>query len=251
MHLTQSEEMLIQKSCDQSWSRAECKLVQSRILAAKTDLYGRKHRTLQKEWGFDLQESASRRLVSAELCRSSPDSVAVHPPDVSCRSGASPTSQQKACNMCKPLVSHLYRVILEPLRKKKLCSPAAPWPVWTLNPASVREVQAVRQLGVMKSRISENKSEVMGETVLRKSRFVFVPSLVVEQNVKREPEMDRAELPITEPLKQLTDLMREVQQQDVCDMEVNLIEVMRQELETLVEFFSAEEDDVEDRNVRW
>ena len=91
MHLTQSEEMLIQKSCDQSWSGAECKLVQSRILATKTDVYGRKHRTLQKEWGFDLQESASRRLVSAELCRSSPDSVAVHPPDVSCLSGASPT----------------------------------------------------------------------------------------------------------------------------------------------------------------
>ena len=52
--------------------------------------------------------------------------------------------------------------------------------------------------------------------------------------------------PKTEPLKQLTDLMREVQQQDVCNMEVNLIEVMRQELETLVECLSAEEDDVED-----
>ena len=64
--------------------------------------------------------------------------------------------------------------------------------------------------------------------------------------MKWKPEMDRAELPKTEPLKQLTDLMREVQQQDVCDMEVNLIEVMRQELETLVGCLSAEEDDVED-----
>ena len=31
MHLTQSEELLIQKSCDKSWRGAECKLVQPRI----------------------------------------------------------------------------------------------------------------------------------------------------------------------------------------------------------------------------
>ena len=160
--------MLFQKSCDQSWSGAQCKLVQPRILATKTDLYGRKHRIHQEQGCFDLHESASRRLVSAELCRSSHDSVTVHPPDVSCRSGVSPKSQQKACNMCKPLVNHLCRVILEPLRKKKLGFPGTPWPVWTVNPASVREVQAVRKLGVMKSRTSVNKSEVIGEAVIRK-----------------------------------------------------------------------------------
>ena len=44
----------------------------------------------------------------------------------------------------------------------------SPWPVWTLNLASVRKVQAVEKLGVMKSRISLNNSEEMGETVLRK-----------------------------------------------------------------------------------
>ena len=48
MHLTQSEELLIQKSCDKSWRRADCKLVQPRILAMNTGSYGRKHRTFQE-----------------------------------------------------------------------------------------------------------------------------------------------------------------------------------------------------------
>ena len=67
MHLTQSEELLIQKSSDKSWRGAECKLVQPRILAMKTGPHGRKHRTFQEEEGFDFRESAARRLVSAEL----------------------------------------------------------------------------------------------------------------------------------------------------------------------------------------
>ena len=77
------------------------------------------------------------------------------------------------------------------------------------------------KLGVMKSRISLNNSKVMGETVLRKPGFVFVPPSVVKQNVKRKPEMDLTELPKTASLGQVTDLMREIQQQDVCDMEVD------------------------------
>ena len=47
----------------------------------------------------------------------------------------------------------------------------------TLNLASARTVQAVGKLGVMKSRISLNKSEVMGETVLRKPRFCIRSSI--------------------------------------------------------------------------
>ena len=35
----------------------------------------------------------------------------------------------------------------------------------------------------------------MGETVLRKLGFVFVPPLVVEQNVKQKPEIDLANMP--------------------------------------------------------
>ena len=42
------------------------------------------------------------------------------------------------------------------------------WPVWSPNFAGVKDVQIVGKLGVMKSRISVNDSEVMGETVLRK-----------------------------------------------------------------------------------
>ena len=62
----------------------------------------------------------------------------------------------------------------------------ASWPVWTLNLASVRKVQAVGELGVMESRISLEKREVMGETVLRKPCFVFVPPIGGE--AKREME---------------------------------------------------------------
>ena len=65
-------------------------------------------------------------------------------------------------------INHVCSVVLEHLRTKKLVFLGATWPVWTLNLAGVRNVQAVGKLGVMKSRISLNKSEVMGETVLRK-----------------------------------------------------------------------------------
>ena len=90
----------------------------------------------------------------------------------------------------------------------------------------VRKVQAMRKLGVKVSRISKDKREVMGETVLRKLGFVFIPSSVVEQNAKRKPEMDLEELPKTASLEQVTNLMRELKQQDVCDMEVDLAGVM-------------------------
>ena len=69
----------------------------------------------------------ARHLVSAELHRFSPDSVIVHPPDVCCRSRVSLKSQQKARNMCKPLINHVCSVILEQLRKKKLVFLGAPW----------------------------------------------------------------------------------------------------------------------------
>ena len=68
--------------------------------------------------------------------------------------------------MCKRLVNHVCSVILEHLRKKKFVLLGAPWPVWTLNLASVRK-------GCRKAWRDEksnfwNKREVMGETVLRK-----------------------------------------------------------------------------------
>ena len=160
--------------------------------------------------------------------------------------------------MCKPPVNHVCRVSFELLRQDKLFFFGAPWPVLSPKFAGVKDVQIVGKLGVTKSRISVNDSEVMGETALRKQGFVFVLPSVVEQNVKRKPEMDRAELPKTASMKQLTDLMRGIQQQDACDMKVDSAEVMWQEsdaivwntlaheLETVVECLPAEEDDVKD-----
>ena len=174
MHRTQFEELLIQKSCEKSWRGAECKLVQPRILAMKTGPHRKKHGTFQEEQGFNFRKSTARHLVSAELRRFSPDSVIVHPPDVRCRSGVSLKSQQKARNMCKPLINHVCSVNLEQLRKKKLVFLGAPWPVWTLSLACVRKVQEMGKLGVKESRISLDKREVMGETVLRKPSFLFL-----------------------------------------------------------------------------
>ena len=51
----------------------------------------------------------------------------------------------------------------------------------------------------------------------------------MEQNVKRKQEINLAELPKTASLEQVTNLMREIQQQDVCDMEVDSANVMWQE----------------------
>ena len=201
MHLTQSEEMLIHKSCDESWRGAECRLVQPRISALKTDPRGRKHRTFQEEESFDFRKSPAR-----EQRRSSSDSVTVHPPDVVVgpvflsRVSRRPQHVQTTSQSCV--------LSFELLRQDKLVFLGAPWPVWSPNFAGVKDVQIVGKLGVMKSRISVNESEVMGETALRKQGFVFVLPSVVEQNVKRKREMDRAELPKTASMKQHTDLMR-------------------------------------------
>ena len=173
-YLTQSEELWIEKSCEKSWRGAESKLIQPRIQATKTGPHGKKHRTFQEEESFDFRKTV-RHLVSAELRRFSPDSVTVHPPDLCCWFSVYLKFQQRARNMCKPLINYVCGVILEHLKKKKLVFLDAPWPVWTLNLASVRKVQAVVKLGVMESRISLDKREVMGETVLRKPGFVLVP----------------------------------------------------------------------------
>ena len=141
----------------------------------KTGLQGKKQRMSQEEEGFDFRKTVVRHLVAAELRRVSPDSFIVHPPEVCCRFDISLKNQQTARNMCKPLINYVCTVILEQLKNNKLVSLCAPWPVWTLNLASVRNVQAMGKLGVTESRISLDKREVMGQTVLRKPGFVFVP----------------------------------------------------------------------------
>ena len=228
-YLTQSEELLIKKSCEKSCRGAESKLVQPRILAMKIGPHGKKHRTFQEEEGFIFE-----RLLS--------DTWSLWNCDVSllilllsilltCVVGLVFLSKnlQKARNVCKPLINYVCSVILEQLKKKKLIFLGAPRPVWTLNLTNVRKVQAMVKLGVMESRISLDKREVVGETVFRKPGFVFVPPSVVEQNVKRKPEMNLEELRETASLEQVTNSMHKLKQQDVCDMEVDLAEVKWQE----------------------
>ena len=97
----------------------------------------------QDEDGFDFRDAVTRRLISVELPRFSPDSVTVRPPDVVCRSGISFQIQQKVRGKCKPLVKHVCSLIHEQLRREKLVFWGAPWPAWTLDLASVKKIQAM------------------------------------------------------------------------------------------------------------
>ena len=64
-----------------------------------------------------------------ELRRFSPDSVIVHPSDVCCRLDIRLKNQQKARNMCKPLINNVCSVFLEQLEKEEVgFSLGAPWP---------------------------------------------------------------------------------------------------------------------------
>ena len=182
--------MLIQKSCRQTWRGAECVLVQPRICATKTGPTGQKQRIFQEEDGFDFRDAATRRQISAELRRFSPDSVTVHPPDVVCRSGFSLKNQQKVRGKCKPLVNHVCSLIHEQLRREKLVFLGAPWPAWTLDLASVQKIQAMGKLGVTRSRQTFGKKQVLGGSVIRKPCIMFVPPSVVEQSAKLKSGLD-------------------------------------------------------------
>ena len=96
--------------------------------------------------------------------------------------------------------------------------------------------------------------------MIRKPGTTFVPPSVVEQSVKLKSGLDLINLPKTVSLEQVITLVRELEHEDVCDMEVDLAEVRWQEsdiemlnvfahdLETAVECLPAEED--EDVNMR-
>ena len=85
---------------------------------------------------------------------------------------------------------------------------------------------------------------------------------MVEQSVKLKSGLDLKNLPRTVTLEQVETLVRELEQEDVRDMEVDLAEVRWQEsniemlnvfaqdLETAVECLPAEEDEDEDVNMR-
>ena len=63
--LTREEEVLIQKSCLQTWRGAECVLVQPRICATKTGPTGRKQRMFQEEDSFDFSRCCD---PTSDLC---------------------------------------------------------------------------------------------------------------------------------------------------------------------------------------
>ena len=84
-------------------------------------------------------------------------------------------NQQKTRNMCKPLINSVCSVILEQSIEKEQTGFSWCTMAWTLNLASVKNVQAMGKLGVKESRIFLKKGHVMEETVLRKPGFVFVP----------------------------------------------------------------------------
>ena len=218
--LTREEEVLIQKSCRQTWRGEECVLVQPRICATKTGPTGQKQRMFLEEDGFDFRDAATRRLISAELRRFSPDSVTVHPPDVVCRSSFSLKNQQKVRGKCKPLITLVCSLIHEQLRREKLVFLGAAWPAWTLDLTSVQKIQAMGKLGVTRSRQTFGKKQVLVCSVIRKPGIVFVPPSVVEQSVKLKSGLDLKNLPKTVSLEQVKTLVRELQKEDVCDMEV-------------------------------
>ena len=126
----------------------------------------------------------------------------------------------------------------------------------------MKKIQAMEKLGVTRSLQTFGKKQVLGGSVIRKSGIMFVPPSVVEQNVKRKSGLDLENVPKNVSLEQVKSLVRELEQEDACDMEVDLAELrwqgsdtevlnaFAQDLETAAECLPAEEDEDEDANMR-
>ena len=70
----------------------------------KQVLTSQKQRMFQEEDGFDFRDAATRRLISAELRRFSPDSVTVHPPiSRRCVASANPWSIMRAVRFTRTI----------------------------------------------------------------------------------------------------------------------------------------------------
>ena len=100
---------------------------------------------------------------------------------------------------------------------------------WTLDLASVQKIQALGKLGVTRSRQTFGKKQVLGGSVIGKPGVMFVPPSVVEQSVKLKSHLDLKIFLKTVSLEQVKTLVREFEQEDVCDMEVDVAEVRWQE----------------------
>ena len=260
--LTREEEVLIQKSCRQTWRGAESVLVQSRICATKTGPTSQKQRMFQEENGFDFRDAATRRLISAELRRFYPDSVPVHPPDVVCRSGFSLKNQQKVRGKCKPLVNSCVQYDSRTIKKRETGFLGRALACVNSGSRQCAENSSNGKAGSDKK--SSNFREVAGpgRQCDQKTWHCVGSPLVVEQNVKLKSGLDLKKLPKTVSLEQVKTLVRELEQEDVCDMEIDLAEVRWQEsdiellnvfaqdLETAVECLPVEEDEDEDVSMR-
>ena len=65
--------------------------------------------------------------------------------------------------------------------------------------------------------------------MIRKPGIMFVPPSVIQQSVKLKSGLDLKKLPKTVSLEQVKTLVRELEKEDVCYMEVDLAEVRWQE----------------------
>ena len=107
----------------------------------------------------------------------------------------------------------------------------------------MQKIQAMVKLGVTRSRQTFGKKQVSGSSVIRKLGIMFVPPSVSEQNVMLKSGLDVKNLPKTASLEQVKTLVREPEQEDVCDMEVDLAEVRWQESD--IEMLNAFAQDLE------
>ena len=119
----------------------------------------------------------------------------------------------------------------------------------------MRNVQATGKLGVKESRIFLKKGTRHGRRQCSENQVLC--SFSIGGGAKRETEAGHGSCGVakTASMEQVTNLMRELKQQDVCDMEVDLAEVMWQEADAslwstlaheVVECLPGEEEGVED-----
>ena len=112
-------------------------------------------------------------------------------------------------------------LVLEELRRKELVSFDAPWSVWELHIAIVRKIQAVVKLEVVKRRTAHGRKKVQGQTWLLKLGWEFVLPSVDERTGRQKPGIGDVLMFLKVSLEQEKTLMRELEQENVSNIEVD------------------------------
>ena len=117
-------------------------------------------------------------------------------------------------------------LILEELRRKELVSFDAPWSVWALHIALVRKTQAVVKLEVVKlevvkRRTTHGRKKVQGQTWLLKLGREFVLPSMDERTGRQKPGIGDVLMFLKMSLEQEKTLMRELEQENVSNIEVD------------------------------